>query len=279
MVKKFEEFISTNEGFWKSGIKRSKENITRLGDIPELSQTSNGIPAYEVDNFPGWFFAIYWNKNNDYEPFVGVYNNEVAGHGILLTFEDTKSNGYQKKFTLASYGFTYQVDQGSELNRVMNQRGIEVAHRMDDISEEFGESVNKMLKRLPDKSFLVDTECVYDVEHKGYPIIGYKKQQYYFDFRPMDFNKKEKLVIKKYDNGKCNTMTIKRKSGFWSAPVLEYDKNIKVRDIITKEQVDIEDGSEFTHKEIEEICSDNFYKALNKSLSKIPNMDRVTALW
>lgn len=274
MIKKFNEFVATNESLWKSGVVRAKTNNTRLGDVPQLSETKSEIEGYEIDGFAGWFFRIEWVKKKNFAPRIQIYNNDAHNGGsAICSMTDTKSNGYQKPFRLASYKLKDLTTTGEGmLNGHNEKRAHDIVQNIKEREEELGQSIDDMLKRLPDDAFKV-SGITFNFEHKGYPVSGYKNKGYYFDFYCGTFNiRDDHYTIILNRDGEDIRVKVEQESGFGAEPLYkDAHGRYKIRSVPTIDRlVDVENGDKLTQEDKEEICSKKFISAINSTLNKIP---------
>ena len=127
-----------NEGFWKDGIKRAKDNIERLEDqLPPIPDKIKGIKTYRVIDFPEYFFTL---DIADEMVFIDFYNID---HSPI----DAKIGSMIQNFVVGEEPYFEEDDYKKHLSDDENEASNEEWKTMND--PKFISKFNATIYKLP----------------------------------------------------------------------------------------------------------------------------------
>lgn len=128
------------EGFWKDGIKRSKNNEPRQEDKDSIFYKENVFP---VDGYDGWYFQFEYS-NGFKGKQVHIYFKPCEDP--LFTFYDVVRNPSSKYASMIRTPFDMGYKRPDKIDNYANKKNLVQ-------SDEFIKTVNNLLKKVPKEYF------------------------------------------------------------------------------------------------------------------------------
>ena len=128
------------EGFWKNGIKRSKNNEPRQEDKDSIFYKENVFP---VEGYDGWYFQFEYS-NGFKGKQVHIYFKPCEDP--LFTFYDVVRNPSSKYASMIRTPFDMGYKRPDKIDDYANKKNLVQ-------SDEFIKTVNNLLKKVPKEYF------------------------------------------------------------------------------------------------------------------------------